>query len=261
MNKNSLRVSLVQTNLIWEKPSENLAAISRFLQENGSLHENGTGTDLIVLPEMFTTGFTMNAALFAEAMPESATLHWMQECAKQYNAAVVGSFIVKEGGNFYNRLIFMRPDATFEQYDKRHLFAKGGEDKSYTAGTEKLVVEWRNWRIMPLICYDLRFPTWSRNTTDYDLLLYIANWPERRNAHWRSLLVARAIENQCYTIGVNRIGTDDSGLNHTGDSVLLDPFGEKVVEIRTISAVFHATISKEFLLEIREQLPFLKDRD
>ncbi len=255
MHNDSLRVTLVQTDLIWEQPNENLIAIKHFLSKHA------LETDLIVLPEMFTTGFTMNAAPFAEAMTESATLNWMQECAKEYDAAVVGSFIVKEAGNFYNRLIFMRPDATFEKYDKHHLFAKGGEDKSYTAGAEKLIVEWRNWRIMPLICYDLRFPTWSRNTMDYDLLLYIANWPERRNMHWSSLLVARAIENQCYTIGVNRIGIDNSGLNHTGDSVLLDPFGEKIAAFRAVPAVFEATISKTFLMQIREQLPFLKDRD
>ena len=255
MVENDLSVTLVQLDLSWEQPAQNIANIEALLEKET------LQTDLIVLPEMFTTGFTMQAAAFAETMQSSQTLTWLATCAKKHDAAVVGSFIVTENENFYNRLIFMRPDGTYEKYDKRHLFAKANEDKHYTQGTEKLVVTWRGWRMMPLICYDLRFPVWSRNTMDYDLLIYIANWPQRRHSHWRSLLVARAIENQCYTIGVNRVGNDNTDLYHLGGSAVIDPYGERDVEINFVPHVVQTNLSANYLIKTRTELPFLKDRD
>ncbi len=255
MQNTPLRVTIVQNDLVWENKTVNLDSFTQIL-----LKSQGK-TDLIVLPEMFTTGFTMQASLFAENAANSQTLNWLQNTAQQTDAAIIASFIIEENNKYYNRLFFVRPDESFETYDKRHLFALGGEHGVYTAGSEKLVVNWRNWRIMPLICYDLRFPTWSRNTMDYDLLVYIANWPERRRAHWRTLLMARAIENQCYTVGVNRVGVDNWGLNHSGNSIILNAFGEIVAEIVGDIKVFHCTLSKDELVDIREKLPFLKDRD
>ncbi len=255
MQNDLLRVTIVQNDLIWENKTANLESFTHILAQNRQ------PTDLIVLPEMFTTGFTMQAALFAENCSNSPTLVWLQNLAHEHNAAVIASFIVEENGKYYNRLFFTQPDGNYQTYDKRHLFAMGGEHEAYTAGTQKLIVNWRNWRIMPLICYDLRFPTWARNTVDYDLLVFVANWPQRRRAHWRTLLMARAIENQCYTIGVNRVGIDNSGLNHTGDSCVLNPLGEVLGEITDQISVFHTVLSKNELLEIREKLPFLKDRD
>lgn len=255
MVENDLAVTLVQLDLVWEQPAENRAAIEAFLEKKE------IKTDLIVLPEMFTTGFTMRAAAFAETMQPSKTLAWLAACAKKYGAAVIGSFIVTENEHFYNRLIFMRPDGTYEKYDKRHLFAKADEDKHYTRGTEKLVVTWRGWRIMPLICYDLRFPVWARNTMDYDLLVYVANWPQRRHTHWRSLLVARAIENQCYTIGVNRVGNDNTDLYHLGGSAVIDPYGERQAEVNFVPCLVQETLSADYLIKTRRELPFLKDID
>lgn len=249
-----MKVSLVQTTLSWEDPAANLEQIG------AQLKQLPPSTDLVVLPEMFTTGFTMNPAPVAE-QTEGPTLDWLRTQAAQFNAAFTGSYVVQANGSFYNRLAWVFPDGTYKTYDKRHLFTLAGEDQFYTAGTERLVVEWKGWKICPLICYDLRFPVWSRNDVDYDLLIYVANWPERRRHHWRSLLMARAIENQVYTIGLNRVGVDGKDIRYTGDSCLIDYAGE----IRASLAMETATVTVELdqtrQAAYRERYAFLADQD
>lgn len=232
------------------------------------LHEP---TDLIILPEMFTTGFSMDPQKIIEEEGKKRTLaekmdgsamQWMTRIAQQKQATITGSIIIEEAGKFYNRLIWMRSDGTYEYYDKRHLFSLAGEHKQYTAGTERLVVDLKGWTICPLICYDLRFPVWSRNDVNYDLLIYIANWPAKRSYAWRSLLRARAIENQCYTVGVNRVGKDGNGYAHLGHSSLIDPSGEHVLyENHGEEQIYTASIPYSNLEEVRERFAFLADRD
>ncbi len=251
---NNLRVSLIQSSLYWENIAKNLSAFSdKILKLKGK-------TDLIILPEMFTTGFSMNAAPIAEDM-EGETMNWLRLHAETLESAITGSFIVKENGHFYNRLIFMQPDGHFFTYDKRHLFTLAKEHLSYQAGQDRLIVEWKGWKICPLICYDLRFPAWSRNTVDYDLLIYVANWPETRALHWKSLLLARAIENQSYTIGVNRVGVDEKGFVYSGDSSLIDYAGASICCITKKEDIFTRALSKERQIEYRSKLDFLPDRD
>jgi omega-amidase len=250
-----MRIAILQIELAWQNAAANRSRIADYLAQHIA-HP----TDLIVLPEMFSTGFTMAAAACAETM-QGDTMAWLRKLAHTYDAAVVGSLIIAENSNFYNRLVFMQPDGTFFCYDKRHLFGLAGETEHYTAGTEKLLVTWRGWRIMPLICYDLRFPVWSRNTQNYDLLLYIANWPARRATHWQTLLRARAIENQAYTVGVNVVGTDGNGLYYSGDSAIITPLGDTVVQISNGTSLYQTTLSRDTLTDIRAQLPFLQDRD
>jgi len=223
----NLTVSLVQTTLYWEEPARNLEMFSEKLA-------NVEGNpDLIILPEMFTTGFSMNPVVAAEPMA-GAGLQWMKQGAAKHNCVVCGSIAVEDQGKFYNRFFWVRPDGTFEHYDKKHLFTYAGENKDYTAGTKKLIVELKGWKIMPLICYDLRFPVWSRNRFsesegfDYDVLLYVANWPEKRSHAWRIMLMARAIENQAYVIGVNRLGVDGNEISYSGDSAVISPRGENL---------------------------------
>ncbi len=201
-----MKVTIIQTHLAWEDKTANLEHFSAHLS---ALAE---ATDLIVLPEMFSTGFSMQPERLAEPM-DGPTVQWMRAKAADTNAAMVGSLMVREGDCYYNRLVWMFPDGTLQHYDKRHLFSYGTENEHYTAGTNQLLVNWKGWKICPLICYDLRFPVWSRNTMGYDLLLYVANWPERRSLAWNALLAARAIENQSYTVGVNRIGADGNGMH------------------------------------------------
>jgi len=217
---NQLRVSIIQSNLIWEEAEANR---SHFEKELEMLPE----TDLVVLPEMFTTGFTMNAKGNAEAV-NGSTFLWMKSLAIKHQFAITGSIIIEEKGNFYNRLLFVKPDGSVYNYDKRHTFTLAGEDKVYTSGKNKLIVEYKGWKICPLICYDLRFPVWIRNAENYDLLVFVANWPERRIAAWDVLLRARAIENMAYCIGVNRVGKDGNGHVYKGHSAAYDVLGEKV---------------------------------
>lgn len=225
MNDNLL-ISLVQPDIIWEKPGDNLAMLSdmfsRIKQE----------TDLIILPEMFTTGFTMRAREHAEKTG-GQTMKWMADQAEKLSCVVTGSIIIDEGDNLYNRLIWMKPDRSFSSYDKRHLFRMAGEHLNYSQGNEKLITDLKGWRICPLICYDLRFPVWSRNRFysshwDYDVLIYIANWPAARNDVWTSLLSARAIENQSYSIGVNRAGTDGNDIIYSGSSMIVSLTGNVI---------------------------------
>ncbi len=212
----NLTVSIIQSTLSWENKDENLASFS------DKIYAIKEATDLIVLPEMFTSGFSMKPALFAEDL-EGKTLHWMQKWAEDKNCVITGSIIVKEQNKFYNRLLWVKPNGSYEHYDKRHLFRFAGEDKQYTAGNRKLIVDLHGWKLCPLICFDLRFPVWSRNREDYDCLLYVANWPEARSKAWTTLLEARAHENQCYVIGVNRIGKDGNDIPHNGCSAIYDP--------------------------------------
>ncbi len=223
----NLRVCLVQSDLYWEEQLRNL---EMFTEKLKGISDNA---DLIVLPEMFTTGFSMNPQNVAEPMGGTG-LQWMQQTAVNSKCVVCGSIAVQDGGKYYNRFFWVRPDGSFSHYDKKHLFTYAGENKDYTAGSQKLIVELKEWKIMPLICYDLRFPVWSRNQFsesngfDYDVLLYVANWPDARSHAWRILLMARAIENQAYVIGVNRTGADANQITYSGDSAVICPRGENI---------------------------------
>ncbi|MGZ3751479.1 MAG: amidohydrolase, partial [Mucilaginibacter sp.] len=232
----NLKITLFQGYLFWENIDKNLQNISLRLS---SIREK---TDLIILPEMFNTGFTMNAEKLAEPM-NGKTMLWMNKIAKQFDCVVTGSLIVKDGDNFYNRLVWMRPDGKYECYDKRHLFTLAKEQNTYTAGTKKLIVELKGWKICPVICYDLRFPVWLRNVNEaYDLLIVVANWPERRALHWRTLIPARAVENQAYVIGLNRVGHDGNEIYHSGDSTCISPNGNVVYYKRDEEDVYTFSI-------------------
>jgi predicted amidohydrolase len=213
-----LRVTLVQSHLHWEDAAENRALFTaKFKDLRGA-------TDLVVLPEMFTTGFTMRSRELAESM-DGRTVTWMKEQAQAMDAALYGSVIIREGDHCYNRGLFVTPDGTMTTYDKRHLFRFAKETDHYTAGAERVVIEWRGWRILLQICFDLRFPVFARNRGDYDAILYVANWPEVRRYPWSQLLIARAIENQSYVVGVNRVGQDGNGHLYSGDTAVVDPRG------------------------------------
>lgn len=250
----NIRVTTVQTNLHWENIEANLAMFDEKLQ--GLVGQ----TDLVVLPEMFTTGFSMNAAGLAESM-DGRTMKWLKEQAIRTDAAVMGSFIVRENDLFYNRLVFMLPNGVFEYYDKRHLFTLAKEHEAYQAGTKKLIVGYKGWRICPMVCYDLRFPVWSRNNDEYDLLIYVANWPNKRSYHWRQLLVGRAIENQSFVIGVNRTGLDEKGLGYSGDSAVIDYSGRILYQMTDQEDVFTCSLNMEQVKSFREKLTFLDDRE
>src|SRR5690606_10159959 len=219
---NKLNIALIQIPLFWEDPERNRELFS------SKIKSITNKIDLIVLPEMFTTGFTMTPENI-DLREGDITVAWMQEKAKEHNAAVVGSVVFFEAGNYFNRLFFVGPDGRVSQYDKRHTFALAGEDKVYQAGTEKLIIDFRGFKICPLICYDLRFPVWARNTVDYDVLVYVANWPTPRIGAWDTLLKARAIENMAYCIGVNRVGQDKTGHDYPGHSAVYDALGEELV--------------------------------
>lgn len=275
-NMKDLTITTIQTLLHWEDKQANIEMFDRHI---ASIK---TTTDLIVLPEMFTTGFTMNASMFAEDM-EGDTVMWMKQKAKEKNAVICGSFIAEGNKNFYNRFLWMRPDGTYEYYDKRHLFRMADENNYYSEGDKKIIVELNGWKICPLVCYDLRFPVWSRNRLksstlkaplparqvessevlyEYDVLIYVANWPEKRNNAWKTLLQARAIENQSYVIGVNRVGADGKEINYSGDSAVYNSKGEQISttkanEVRTETV----QISYSELTEFRKAFPVFLDAD
>jgi predicted amidohydrolase len=249
-----MRVTTIQARLNWEDAETNRAYFS---EKIAGLSE---GTDLVILPEMFSTGFSMNATALAETM-DGTTLAWLRNEASKLGAAITGSFIVKDGAHYHNRLIWMQPDGQFFYYDKRHLFTFAGEDEHYDAGQRHLIVEWKGWKIMPLICYDLRFPVWSRNVQGYDLLIYVANWPEVRSYAWQSLLTARAIENQAYTIGVNVVGQDGKGISYSGDTVIHNYAGEVLYRVSHTEDVFTLELDKTAQAEFRAKFAFLNDRD
>ncbi|MEM6397038.1 MAG: amidohydrolase [Bacteroidota bacterium] len=252
--KEELKVTLVQSDIIWQKAEENL---KRYTEQIAQLKRQ---TDLIILPEMFTTGFSMSAPELAESM-DGPTVNWMIKQASSLGAATCGSLIIEENGRYYNRFVFAYPDGRLTTYDKRHLFAMAGEHEVYTAGAERRVLEYLGWRICPLICYDLRFPVWARNNQAYDLLIYVANWPDRRAYDWQIQLRSRAIENQCYVAAVNRVGTDGNGLDYKGNSCVIDPgWRHTLTEMSYVEGVQTASLSAGHLKEVREKLPFLKDQ-
>lgn len=251
----NLKVTPVQCELAWENTRANLEAMNRRL----STLEGKT--DLVILPEMFTTGFTMSGELLAESMDGTA-VEWLLDAASRVNAVVTGSLIIRENGRLFNRLVWAAPDGTLFHYDKRHLFRMAEEHRVYTPGTRLLTALLNGWRIRPFVCYDLRFPAWSRNTDlDYDVAVYVANWPAGRAAHWTALLVARAIENQCYVIGVNRVGSDGNGIDYAGDSMVVDPVGEVVWRRKSKEALETIALDFELLSTYRNDFPAWKDAD
>tara|TARA_B110000967_G_scaffold199969_1_gene235070 strand:- start:527 stop:1303 length:777 start_codon:yes stop_codon:yes gene_type:complete len=252
---NELHVVGIQSDLFWENPSKNRAS---FEEKINGLPEN---TDLIVLPEMFTTGFTMNPQKVAEKM-DGPSIRWMQKIALQKQVAITGSLVIEQNHNYYNRLVFVHPCGTIECYDKKHSFTLAGEDRVYTVGNQKLIVAYKGWRICPLICYDLRFPVWVRNTENYDVLIFMANWPVARIKAWETLLKARAIENMSYVIGINRTGLDKNKYEYSGNSLIVDYLGEELSNLQKNKiGLVTAVISKTNQNKIRKKLGFLNDKD
>ncbi|RZL12498.1 MAG: nitrilase family protein [Pedobacter sp.] len=252
----NLKITIFQAYIFWENIDKNLQNIS--VRLNIGLREK---TDLIVLPEMFNTGFTMNAAELAETM-DGKTISWMADTARKYDCVVTGSLIIKDGGKYYNRMIWMHPDGICVHYDKKHLFGLGDEDKNFTGGGQQQIVDLKGWKIRLAICYDLRFPVWLRNVNEeYDLLLIIASWPDKRALHWKALIPARAIENQSYIVAVNRVGHDGNEVYYSGHSMCLDPLGNTVYYKPEDEDLYTFSINYEEMVKIRRQFPFLKDAD
>lgn len=259
-----LTITLMQQDLAWEDPETNRNKFEALIEAVT------IPTQLVVLPEMFTTGFSMQPEKLAEPM-EGETLRWMKTIAAKNRIILTGSLMIKERDRYYNRMIWMLPNGQFGYYDKRHLFGYAGEDEHYARGQKRLIASVNGWKINLQVCYDLRFPVWARNrmvedeegqaTPEYDLLLYVANWPERRSAAWKTLLQARAIENQCFVAGVNRIGNDGNNIYHSGDSMLIDPMGEVMHHVADKPDVSTFTLMPENLIAVRNRLPFLKDQD
>jgi omega-amidase len=253
-----LKVTLVQANQVWEDKQANLINYERILS-------NTIESDIIILPEMFHTGFSMEACEFAETMENSIGLDWLKKFSKEKNSSIYTSLIIEDDGCFYNRGVFVTPSGEVTVYDKRKRFALAGEDKIFDAGYSRTIVEYKNWKIQLQICYDLRFPEIARNKLDdhqnplFDILIYVANWPEKRSLHWKTLLTARAIENQCYTIGVNRVGEDGKNLLYAGDSLISNALGVVSFVEPFVEEAKTVTISKVELNKIRLDLPFLKD--
>jgi omega-amidase len=273
----SLTITLIQTDLHWEDKQANLDMLSKKIE---SIKEK---TEVIILPEMFSTGFSMNTELLAENM-NGETIQWMKKISAEKNSVLTGSIIIEDSSTndrgdkrYFNRLIWMLPNGDYGYYDKRHLFAYGDEHSHYHAGNKRLIASVKGWKINLLVCYDLRFPVWSRQSllsfgpdshregsgvrSEYDLLIYVANWPQRRNHAWKTLLQARALENQCYVAGVNRVGDDVKGIHYSGDSMIVDPLGEILYEKENEEAIFTYTLEKEKLHDVREKFPFWKDAD
>ena len=257
----TLRITLIQTNLHWVDITANLEMLG---QKVACITEP---TDLIVLPETFSTGFSMEPGKYAEDAAHSRAINWMRTVAKQKECVITGSLMLQEDGQFFNRLIWMQPDGTFQYYNKRHLFALAHEDKAFTGGHEKLTVELKGWKIRPLICYDLRFPVWSKNLLDkdgnpeYDLLLYVANWPDKRSYAWKHLLIARAIENQAFVVGLNRVGNDGNDNYYSGDSMVVGPLGQVLYHKVQEEDIFTVELEYGQLETLRNTFPFLKDAD
>lgn len=254
--KDTLSIALIQADLIWENAADNRKA---FTQKIDTIDQK---VDLIVLPEMFTTGFTMNANEVAETM-QGETMKWLAEIAKEKNCAITGSIIILEKGNYYNRLIFMKADGKYHTYDKHQLFTLAKEHEVFSAGQKEVIISYMGWKIKPQICYDLRFPVWARNTSEYDMLLYVASWPKPRINAWDTLLQARAIENMCYCIGVNRVGKDGKGYEYNGHSAVYDVLGNSVIDENLLEkeTLVFAVLDKSHIHSVREKLSFLKDRD
>lgn len=253
--ENALKLALVQTDVVWQNAFENRIRYSE------KLNNIQTPVDVIILPEMFSTGFSMQPQEVAESM-QGETVEWMKKMASEKNAAICGSLIISEDNKFYNRFLFVMPNGEISFYNKRHLFSLAGEEKVYSQGLERQLIEFRGWKISPLICYDLRFPVWARNVDEYDLLLYVANWPKPRIVAWDTLLKARAIENLCYTVGVNRVGVDENGYEFSGHSAVYDCLGEKLTfSIPNHEGIEIIEIKKDHIEKVRCQLNFLNDKD
>ncbi len=269
----SLTITLIQPNLTWENKKENLKMLSKKID---SIKEK---TEVVILPEMFSTGFSMQPKLFAEKMParsgtdgDGETIEWMKKIASSKKIILTGSIIVEVDGKYFNRLIWMLPNGEYGYYDKRHLFAFGEEDMHYTAGKKRFIASVKGWKINLQICYDLRFPVWTRQTPalaeekgeallEYDVLIYVANWPAKRSIAWKTLLQARAIENQCYVVGVNRVGNDGNGIYHGGGSMIVDPLRKILYHKENEEDIFTYSFQKEKLDEVRNKFPFWKDAD
>jgi len=250
-----MRISLIQTDLYWEKRDANLEKIETVIDTISSK------TDLVILPEMFSTGFSSNAEKLSES-PGSVTFQWMKERAQKGNFGICGSYIIMEEGKYFNRWIFVSPEGEVWTYDKRHLFSPGNENRTYTAGKSRIIFSFRDVRICPNICYDLRFPVWSRNRNDYDLLINSASWPASRKDAWMTLLKARAVENQCYVAAANRIGIDGNWISHCGESVIFGPRGEFIASGRpNEESVVSGEISMTELNDFREKFPVMNDAD
>lgn len=254
----TLSFTLIQTHLHWEDKAANLAMLEQKIM---GIREK---TEIVVLPEMFSTGFSMQPAKLAEHM-SGETVSWMKKIAAAKKIILTGSVIIQEDGHFYNRLLWVQPDGKLGYYDKRHRFAFAGEDDEYTAGNKRTIAQVKGWKINLQVCYDLRFPVWARQhitvAPEYDVLLYVANWPERRVHAWKTLLTARAIENQCYVVGVNRVGDDGNGIHHNGESMVIDPLGTVLYHKQEDEDIFTITLELEPLQQVREKFPFWKDAD
>ncbi len=252
----SLTITLIQSNLHWEDKKANLAMLSKKIE---SIKEK---TEVVILPEMFSTGFSMKPEILAEKM-DGETISWMKKIAAGKKIILTGSLIIEEEKKYYNRLIWMLPNGEFGVYDKRHLFAYGDEHTHYTPGNKRLIASVKGWKINLQVCYDLRFPVWARQGAEkeYDVLIYVANWPEKRSLAWKTLLQARAIENQCYVLGVNRVGEDGNGILYSGDSMIVDPLGEILYQKNNEEDIVTCTLQKEKINEVRERFPFWKDAD
>ena len=258
-----LSFTLIQTNIYWENKKANLAMLQ---QKICSIKEKNT---VVILPEMFTTGFSMQPQLLAETM-DGETIQWMKHISSSQKIIIAGSTMVKEDGKYFNRFIWMQPDGNFSYYNKRHLFAYADEDKHYTAGNKKIITSVNGFKINLQVCYDLRFPVWSRQpltkdeneeTNFFDVLIYTANWPQKRIQHWKALLMARAIENQCYVIGVNRVGTDGNNMYYSGESMVINAMGEILYHKKDEEDIFSITLNKNHITETRSRFPFWKDAD
>lgn len=263
----ALTITTIQSNLLWEEKSANLDMLE---QKISDITEK---TEIVILPEMFSTGFSMQPERLAETM-EGETMQWMKRVSRENGIIITGSIIIEEGDSYFNRLIWMLPNGQYGQYDKRHLFAYAEEDKHYSPGSKRLIASVKGWKINLQVCYDLRFPVWARqapsqpppkgeeySAPEYDVLIYVANWPERRNHAWKTLLCARAIENQCYVVGVNRVGNDGKNIYHSGNSLVIDPLGQVLYHMADDEDVNTITLQKELLEEVRTKFPFWKDAD
>lgn len=268
----TLTITTIQSNLIWEEKQANLRLLEKKI---AGIEEK---TEIVVLPEMFNTGFSMKPELLSETM-DGESVEWMKKVSRDYGIVLTGSLMIAEEGKYYNRLVWMLPNGHYGHYDKRHLFAFGNEDKHYSPGNKRLIASVKGWKINLQVCYDLRFPVWARNrvfdsaqtpegststppsTPEYDVLIYVANWPERRSHAWKTLLCARAIENQCYVVGVNRVGSDGNNVYHSGNSLIIDPLGQVLYHMADEEDVNTITLQKEMLDDVRDKFPFWKDAD
>lgn len=250
----NLTISALQYDIMWENPKENLLKLDKLILDVPN------NSDVILLPEMFTTGFSMNTEEMAESM-DGSTVNWMRGKAKTLNKVIAGSIIIEDDSKYRNRFLWVEPNGSIQYYDKRHSFGLGGEDEHFTNGNKRVVIKYKNWKIFPIICYDLRFPEWIKNNLDYDIIINVANWPVERSEHWKSFLNARAIENQAYVVGLNRIGIDEMDRNYIGDSAIINFDGNAMQRLGNIEGIMNAKFTKNPLDNYRSQFPFLKDQD